>query len=92
LFQGVVKDDMKDSFLFLLFSRFFAHSLVCDLADEAVAAPVRRLDELRRLRVVIERRANFSDADLQHAVSHSRLRPDGFDQFIFRHQTARIAD
>ena len=63
-----------------------------DPSDEAVAAPVNRLDELRRLRVVIERHANFPDADLQHAIGHGCLRPDGFNQFILCHQTTRIAE
>ena len=77
---------------FLSLSCFFARSPVCDLSDKAVAAPVSCLNELRRLRIVIERRANFPDTDLQHAVGHGCLRPDGFDQLIFCHQAARIAD
>src|SRR5262249_37331208 len=78
--------------LFLSLCRFFGRSFVCGLSDKAVAAPMSRLNKLRRLRIVIERDANFSDADLQHAIRHGCLWPDGFDQFIFRHQASRIAD
>ena len=76
----------------LSLSGFFDRSSICDLSDKAVSAPVGCLNVLRRLRIVIERRANFPDADLQNAVGHGCLRPDGFDQLIFCHKAARIAD
>jgi hypothetical protein len=61
------------------------------LPDESVAAPVRCLDELRGFRVVIERSAQLSYTNLQHPVGHVCLWPHGFDQFLFRHQLARMA-
>ena len=60
-----------------------------DAGDEPVAAPVRRLDEAWRLRVVAERAPDFADADLQRAVGHERIRPERVEQLGLLDQAAR---
>jgi hypothetical protein len=58
------------------------------MADEAIAAPVRRLDESRRFRIVAERFPNLAYADLQNRVGHRGAGPAGVEQLFFRYQLA----
>ena len=62
-----------------------------DVGDEAVAAPMRGLDEPRRMGVVAERSSDFADADLQRAVGDEHARPDGVEQLRFANQAARAS-
>ena len=53
-----------------------------DRRDEAVAAPVQRLDVRRRLRVVAERLAQHADRLGQRRVGDERVLPDRVDQLL----------
>ncbi len=56
------------------------------LGDEAVASPVDRGDEPRRLGGVAERLAQLVDADLEHHVGHVGLRPERVEQLVLGDQ------
>lgn len=60
-----------------------------DRGDEAIPAPVRRLDESRSGGIVAQRLPDLRDADLQQCVGHKGFRPDGFDQLLFSDQSVR---
>src|SRR5262245_52901982 len=60
-----------------------------DSTDEAIAAPVRRLDESRRFRIVAKRFAYLAYADLQHRICHCGVGPAGVEKLLFRHQLPR---
>jgi hypothetical protein len=57
--------------------------------DEAIAAPVRRLDEPRRVRVIVQRLANLADRHLEHRVAHEDARPERAEDLGLRDQRAR---
>jgi hypothetical protein len=56
-------------------TRLGALALPRDRRDEPVAAPVHRLDEARRARIVAEQLADLADRDREHRVADRRLRP-----------------
>jgi hypothetical protein len=58
-------------------------------SDEAIAAAMDRLDELRRLRIVGQHPADLADADLQGSVADEDPRPDPVEELVFRHEPAR---
>ena len=60
-----------------------------DVGDEAIAAPMRGLDESRRMRVVAERAPDFADADLQRPVGDESARPDRVEELPFSNQVSR---
>ena len=63
-----------------------------DGRDEPIAAPVRGLDVLRLLDLVVEGLADLADAHLQRGVADEDLRPAGVEQLLFRHETAGVLD
>ena len=54
------------------------------LADKAVAEAMRGFDESRGMWIVTQRIADFPDADLEHRISHGRVRPDRCQQLVLR--------
>ena len=59
-----------------------------DLTDEAIAAAVCGLDEVRRLRVVVEGLAQLSNGDFEHGLADEGLRPDGIEKLLFGDELA----
>ena len=55
-----------------------------DRRDEAIAAPVRGLDERRRPRIVVERAADLADAHLERAVADVHVSPRELEQLVLR--------
>ena len=60
------------------------------MANEAVAAPVHRLDKARHPGVITQRLAQLAHADGQRHLAHRRLRPEGLEQSRFGEQLARV--
>ena len=61
-----------------------------DRRHEAIAAPVRRLDVGRRLRIVAEGLADLADADLERGVAHEHAGPHHVEELLLGHQPAGV--
>jgi hypothetical protein len=90
-------DEQHRHLLAFALARFVRHAhrtwlevAVTDHRDESIPAPVDRLDELRRVCVVAERRAQLAHARLQHRFDDVRIGPHGIEQLVFGHQPARM--
>ena len=66
--------------------------LLRNSTDETVAAPMRGLDEPRRLGVVAKRLAQLPDAVLQNGIGDERSRPHGVEQLLLRHELPGVFD
>src|SRR5215813_6374298 len=53
---------------------------------------MQSLDEARRARIVVERRAYLSYADLEHAFADYRVGPDCFDELLLCDELAGTPD
>jgi hypothetical protein len=60
------------------------------VANEAVAAPVHRLDKARPPGVIPQRLAQLAHADGQYHLAHRRLRPEGLEQGRLDEQLAWV--
>ena len=58
------------------------------LGDEAITSSRDGFDELWRISVISQRRADFAQVQAQYAFANEGRRPDGFAQFLVRNQPA----
>ena len=63
---------------------------VRNLPDEAIAAPVRRLDVARRSGVIAQGLAQLSDTVFQYRIADERGRPDGVEQLLLGDQLSAV--
>src|SRR5512145_933265 len=61
-------------------------------SDEAIPAPVHRLNKPRCLRIIPQHPPQLTDADVQGRLLHHRLGPDGREQLLFGHQATWVGD
>src|SRR5688572_33077718 len=64
----------------------------CDLTDEAIASTMRRFNKSRRLWIVVQGIAQFTNCHLEDGVAHKRFRPNCIEEFLFSDQLTGAPD